>query len=105
MQKEGDSSDFGEIAPTTRHYPALQIKAKLVLRNRQAASVSFHGWFSVQAGVMSAGKYERYFRRGSKSALAVTVPHGCCQTCRRLFQWKPNSDNVAVICLGCRSSN
>jgi hypothetical protein len=26
MQKEGDSSDFGEIAPTTRHYPALQIK-------------------------------------------------------------------------------
>jgi hypothetical protein len=42
-QKEGDSSDFGEIAPTTRHYPALQIKAKLVLRYRQAASVSFHG--------------------------------------------------------------
>ena len=25
-EKRGDSSDFGEIAPTTRHYPALQIK-------------------------------------------------------------------------------
>jgi hypothetical protein len=31
-------------------------KAKLVLRNRQAASVSFHGDFCFQAGCESAGK-------------------------------------------------
>lgn len=43
--KRGDSLGFQRITPHTRHYLGHGIKAKLMLRNGQAASVSFHGRF------------------------------------------------------------
>jgi len=79
----------------------------LVIQAKPALPVlTFFNTFGVRFGVRfhagktSAGKKERYLLRGSVGwePSGLKLPHGCCQTLRRWFQWKPKAQWSAWLC-------